>query len=254
MKKKNIVICFSITLIAATYLGWANLDRNDAPVPFKESTSAQSVESQPESQSNPESKPTPTKPEYEIKPVSEANTQHTPLFYDVGIFGPDDLRREYISGEMILKVPRLNFEGPVYSDIKDITPGSLSYLGASVDALANGVTLFGAAQIPTDSNGNVSIAGHRDIYGMEFYDIDKITEGDYMFLEFRGKEYVYLFEDSFVTEDTDWNPIKTKDYGCITLQSCTPINVASHRIFVVGRLVEIRELRPQSTSLDTGLS
>lgn len=234
VKKVYVVVCLIAVLIVGAYIAWDRFGRDDAPPPLNVSESSQAVESQAEVEADPEL-------------TSEPEVEPAPLLYTVGKFGPDDLRMEYVSEEMILKIPRISFEGPVYSDIEDITPGSLSYQGVSSDVLLNGVALFGAAQVPTNSNSNVSIAGHRDIYGMEFYYIDRITEGDYMFLEFRCKEYVYLFEDSFVTEDNDWDPIKTKDYGCITLQSCTPIHVASHRIFVVGRLVEIRELSENAT-------
>ena len=217
--KKRYILCIaavglSILLPVVSDSAWHNIDRTE-PAP-----------------------PLVPEPQFEKEP--EANPDPDPLLYDVGIFGPDDLRREYVSGEMLLKVPKMKFEGPVYSGIEEITPGSSSYQSVSDGSLALGIALFGAAQVPTDSNSNVSIAGHRDIYGKEFYDIHKLAEGDYMYLEFRGKEYVYLFEDSFVTHDNDWEPIRTKDYGCITLQSCTPIYIASHRIFVVGRLVEIK--------------
>lgn len=170
---------------------------------------------------------------------TEPESADAPLLYPVGAFGPDKARKDYVSGEMILKIPRLNFEGLVFSSEEEITAGSSAYQGVAKATLKKGVGLFGAAQIPTDSNSNVSIAGHRDV---PFRDIDKITTGDYMYLEFRGKEYVYLYEETFVTDPYDWSAIKTKDFGCITLQSCTPVNVSTHRIFVVGRLMEINDL------------
>lgn len=184
---------------------------------------------EPVSQSSPEAAPEP-KPE----PPSPD--------YPVGKFGPDDLRLEYVSGEMTLRIPKIEFEGPVYSGEEDITEGSDTYQSVSDAVLEKGVGLFGAAQVPTASNSNVSIAGHRDLHGMEFYNIDKMEIGDNIYLEFRGWEYVYEVEDIFETTPTDWEAVRIKEYGCVTLQSCTPLYVASHRIFVVGRLISINDL------------
>ena len=181
-----------------------------------------------------------SKPESEPKPVTEPEPED-PVF-EVGKFGPDQERAEYISASMTLRVPAMGFEGPVYSMEADVTPGSPTYKSISEKSLDKGVSLFGAAQVPGRGNRNVSMAAHRDIRGKEFYYIDRIREGDFLYLTYEGNEYIYLFEESFVTTSDNWDPIRVKDYSCITLQSCTPINVASHRIFVVGRLVEIRPL------------
>ncbi|MCL2056691.1 MAG: class E sortase, partial [Oscillospiraceae bacterium] len=177
----------------------------------------------------PKQEPEP-EPEIETEPIRE---------YPVGRFGPDELRREYISGEMTLRVPRMDYDGPVFSSEQDITQGTPTYQGVSDNVLDRGPGLFGAAQLPGLGNANVSIAAHRDIVGREFWDIDKMQEGDYIYLTFRGREYVYLFEDSFVTHDKDWDPVRVKEYGVVTLQSCHPIFIASHRMFVVGRLVAV---------------
>ena len=148
------------------------------------------------------------------------------IVYEIGKFGPDEQRKKYKDGDIILSVPRLEFEGPVLD-------------GTDTEILDKGPGLFEQAQVPGMGNRNVSIAAHRDIRGKEFYAIDKIKEGDYIYITYKGKRYVYLFESSFTTTPEDWEPIRTKDYGCVTLQSCTPINYATHRIFVVGRLVDV---------------
>ncbi|MDR2933022.1 MAG: class E sortase [Oscillospiraceae bacterium] len=153
---------------------------------------------------------------------------HIPL-YPVGGYGPDEERKAYVDGSMTLRIPRLDFEGPVLNGVDDET-------------LKDGVGLFDQAQLPGPENRNVSIAGHRDIYGMEFYYIDTIKEGDFLYLAYEGKEYQYEYEETFVTHPRDWDPVAVKDYSRITLQSCTPINVASDRIFVTGRLVDIRDI------------
>ena len=174
----------------------------------------------------------PTETDMLSPPVPEVSNPLLELHqqtYPVGELGPDEEREAYISGEMRLDIPRLDFEGPVLDNVEDAT-------------LREGVGLFEQAQLPGPENRNVSIAGHRDIYGMEFYYIDTLTEGDLLYLTYQGKRYIYLYEETFITDPYDWDPIRIKEYSCITLQSCTPINVASDRIFVVGRLIDIEDM------------
>ncbi|MDL2234272.1 sortase [Ruminococcaceae bacterium OttesenSCG-928-L11] len=192
----------------------------------EETQSKTEATTEPEPQSQPETEP-------ESQPVTEPEL-HTQL-YEVGKFGPDAERKTYESGTMTLSVPRMNYEGPVLD-------------GTTKEVLDIGPGLFEQAQLPGPENRNVSIAAHRDIKGMEFYDIDKIIPGDPIILTYLGKRYTYEAVDSFVTTDDDWDPIRTKNYSCVTLQSCTPINVASHRIFVVGRLVKIEEVEELITA------
>jgi sortase A len=203
-----------------------------APVAVRPTATEPELPSAPESSSEPESEPEPESLKF---PVGKFG----PVFSE---YGEDTERLAYVSGEMMLRVPRMDFEGAVYSSEQDITQGSATYQGVNNDVLAQGVGLFGASQMPCESNSNVCIAGHRDIEGMEFWDIDKVTVGDYLYLTYQGKEYVYLYENTLITHDKDWEPIRTKDYSCITLQSCTPLYVATERIFVTGRLVAVNDV------------
>lgn len=163
------------------------------------------------------------------QPEPAPEVQEEPEFYyPIGVFIDTPQRKAYVDGDLVLGIPRIGYEGPVLNGVTD-------------DVLERGVGLFDQAQLPgpMEQNGNVSIAGHRDIHGSEFYDIDKIAEGDEIRLTYQDSVYLYRVEQSFVTHSEDWEPIKVQEYPCVTLQSCTPIGSAIDRIFVVGRLVEI---------------
>jgi sortase A len=214
---------------------WQHFHKTPEPLP--EPIVVQSS-SQPESSSKPEPESS-SEPEPEEEKLKFPVGKFGPIFND---YGPDTERLEYVSGEMILRVPRMEYEGPVYCSEQDITQGSVTYQGVNNGVLDQGPGLFGASQMPSESNSNVCIAAHRDIVGKEFWDIDKVTEGDYLYLIYKGKEYVYLYENTLITHDRDWEPIRTKDYSCITLQSCTPIYIATERIFVTGKLVAVNDV------------
>ncbi|WP_101908910.1 class E sortase [Marasmitruncus massiliensis] len=133
-------------------------------------------------------------------------------------------RQEYTDGAMILRVPRLDLEAPVMSGTDD-------------QALKKSVGLYEYAQLPGEGNSNVSIAGHRDIYGCEFYYIDTVTDGDLLYLEYDGTLYTYRYLKTEIVEADDWGPIYSKEFSCLTLTSCHPIGTSQKRIIVTAELV-----------------
>lgn len=168
---------------------------------------------------------------------------HQPL-YQPGSIGPDQERRDYQDGSMILRVPRLNYQGAVLEGMTEELKNSNDSVTSAMDetALDHGIVLFNQSQLPGTENRNVSIAGHRDILGMEFYHIDTFEDGDFLYLYYNGKEYTYEYTDTVITHNRDWDYIKTNEYSTLTLQSCHPVNVATQRIFAYGHLTHVRSL------------
>lgn len=164
-------------------------------------------------------------PEEEPEPAEPAEPAE---FYPVGKLIVSTTREEYVDGDIQLYLPRLELQAPVFN-------------GVDEETLKKGLGLFDYAQLPgpLEQNANVSIAGHRDIYGKEFYFIDQVELGDLVYLTCQGNLYTYEVEESFITNPYDWDPIRVREYPCITLQSCTPIGIANERIFVVGRLIGV---------------
>ncbi len=114
----------------------------------------------------------------------------------------------------------------------------------SVEALFKnyaGVHLLGTGY-PWEKEANVYIAGHRLGYQgtssyLAFYDIDKLKNGDKIFLEdANGKKYTYVVFNTIVTDPTDLSvlePIKGKNI--VSLQTCT-LPDYTKRIIVQGEL------------------
>ncbi len=133
-------------------------------------------------------------------------------------------RQDYTDGKMVLRIPRLELEVPVMGGTDD-------------ESLKKGVGLYEYAQLPGESNCNVSIAGHRDIYGCEFYYIDQITDGDLLYLEYNGTCYTYEYKQTEIVAADDWGPIYSKDFSCLTLTSCHPIGTSQKRMIVTAELI-----------------
>lgn len=142
-------------------------------------------------------------------------------------------REAYEDSTMRLVIPKLQIDLPVLD-------------GTSVATLLRGIGLYDGAQLPTEDNANVSIAGHRNdirhgkvIDTYPFYRLNTLTEGDYLYLVYQDQIYQYQWAGTWVIEPTDWTVIDNQGYDCLTLTTCTPIGVADHRLVVRGERINV---------------
>lgn len=90
------------------------------------------------------------------------------------------------------------------------------------------------------TQGNCSLAGHRSYtLGRFFNRLDELNIGDKIIIITRNQKYTYkIYEKLVVTPD---NLSVLKDNGkesIITLITCTPIYIATHRLIIHARLVK----------------
>ena len=100
------------------------------------------------------------------------------------------------------------------------------------------------------AKGNCAIAGHRTT---AFRYIDKLTAGDNVVLKVNDNVFTYSVYDSFaVLPDETWvlNDIDGEDYA-LTLITCTPYLVSSHRLIVRARLTDINGMPPEEFYKDS---
>ena len=91
---------------------------------------------------------------------------------------------------------------------------------------------FAGTSLPGDT-GNCCIAGHRSYtWGSFFSRLDELEAGNEILVDRSGITYTYIVEETFVVapEDT-WVLSETED-ARITLITCTPVRVATHRLIV----------------------
>lgn len=140
-----------------------------------------------------------------------------------------DKRKSYQDGEITLIIPSIQLNETVLN-------------GTDAKTLNRGAGLYEYAQLPNEKNANVSIAAHRNkssggvIREWFFYYIDRLQNGNHLYLIFKDKIYEYVYLHTSVVTPDDWSSIYPQGYGCITLTSCEPIGIASHRIVVQGKL------------------
>jgi LPXTG-site transpeptidase (sortase) family protein len=93
--------------------------------------------------------------------------------------------------------------------------------------LDQGPTHFQMSDLPNTERGNVAFAGHRAGRWNFFLNLDKLNEGDEIFLDVDGYRFIYHVEWVKVYDKYDWSPIDTTDYPAITLQTCDPPHVSN---------------------------
>ena len=141
-------------------------------------------------------------------------------------------RKKYKTGDLTLIIPKLSLKEPVQN-------------GTDTTSLNRAPSLYVYAQLPGEGDRNVSIAAHRNksrngiISEWFFYYIDTLCEDDYIYLTDSTKIYRYRYDQTTIVEEKDWSPIYSQGVSCITLTSCEPIGVATHRIIVRAILDDI---------------
>lgn len=112
--------------------------------------------------------------------------------------------------------------------------------------IVDGVTVndlkVGIGHIPGTAGlgelGNCALAGHRSYtFGKFFNRLDELKVGDYVSIITRKGEYKYKVFKKLVVKPEDVSVLKgNKKDSIITLITCTPIYVASHRLIIKARL------------------
>ena len=87
--------------------------------------------------------------------------------------------------------------------------------------------------------GNSALAGHRSYtFGKFFNRLDELVEGDEIVITTKKEDLTYKVYKKLVVTPDDVSVLKgSKDDNIITLITCTPIYVATHRLIVHARLV-----------------
>ncbi|MCU0520085.1 MAG: class D sortase [Anaerolineae bacterium] len=84
--------------------------------------------------------------------------------------------------------------------------------------------------------GNAVISGHNDIYGEVFRDLPDLTVGDDIVVHTLTSSYRYVVEQTRIVEPTDVSVMDATSTPVLTLISCYPYRVDTHRIVVIASL------------------
>lgn len=86
--------------------------------------------------------------------------------------------------------------------------------------------------------GNIVLSAHNDIYGEIFRNLDRLAVGNEVILSTATRDYTYVIDDMRIVAPTDVWVMAPTDQPQLTLISCFPFRINTHRIAVFGRLAE----------------
>ncbi|MGD2103959.1 MAG: class D sortase [Anaerolineae bacterium] len=84
--------------------------------------------------------------------------------------------------------------------------------------------------------GNCVISAHNDIYGEIFRDLPELRLGDEVVVHTATRSYRYVITQKRVIEPTEVQVMEPTSSPVLTLLSCYPYGIDTHRIVVVGEL------------------
>lgn len=129
--------------------------------------------------------------------------------------GPEQARR--------IQIPAIDVDSPIVQGMYDweqLKKGVAQRIGSA----APGIT------------GNLALAGHNDIYGEVFRNLDKLVPGDEIIVSTQGRTYTYLVRDTKVVKPTDVWILEPTDFPSATLVSCYPYRINTKRIAIFADL------------------
>jgi len=178
----------------------------------------------------------------------------TTTLYDPFASNQEEMDVEYLSllnidknGIMCyVKIPKINVELPVYH-------------GTSSKVLNKGVGHLEGSSLPVGGEGTHSIlTGHTGLNTLKmFTDLTELTIGDEFYIRTLDQTLAYRIDNIIVVEPTEveaLDPVTGKDY--VTLITCTPYGINSHRLMVRGERVEYtpEEMEQRIEDTDSVLS
>lgn len=124
----------------------------------------------------------------------------------------------------ILRIPIIESESPVREGVSD---------GVLADSLGHepGTAYIGEI-------GNCVIAGHRNYsFGKFFNRLNEVEIGDNIYVDTKDATYKYEVYDIIVVEPDDLSVLDNTDEEIITLYTCTPVVIGTHRLVVKAKRV-----------------
>ena len=143
-----------------------------------------------------------------------------------------------------LEIPKIQVELPIYHGTED-------------EVLSNGIGHLEGTSLPIGGENTHSVlTGHRGLPSSKLLvRLDEMKIGDLFFIHTYKEVMAYKVKDIMVVkpEDTAWMEIKGEK-DLVSLVTCTPFGINSHRLIVTGHRVDYKEkeyikIKPQLPSV-----
>lgn len=138
-----------------------------------------------------------------------------------------------------VNIPKISVELPIYH-------------GTSEEALADGAGHLYGTSLPVGGlNTHAVITGHRGLVSAPMFTrLDEMHEGDYFYIDIMGEKLGYMVDNITVIEPDDTSKLRVvPGEDRVTLMTCTPYGVNTHRMLVSGHRVSIPYPAPNPTDV-----
>lgn len=152
---------------------------------------------------------------------------------------PAFLQSNVIEEARVAKRVETTLQHPISLTIPNIELNNASiFSGDDWETLQRGIGHMVGSGLP-GSNQNVVLTGHNDIYGEIFRRLSELKIGDLIYVRAGdGKEYIYEVKESREVEPTFVEVLHPDRGSVVTLITCHPYQVDTHRWVVTAELVQ----------------
>lgn len=143
----------------------------------------------------------------------------------------------------------LNFSSSLYGMMGTLSIPKISvnlpiYHGTSDEVLNNGVGHLQESSLPIGGeNTHCILTGHRGLPNSKLFTrLDELDKGDLFFLEVCNQKLAYQVKEITVIEPEDVENLQIQEgKDLVSLVTCTPYGINTHRLVVTGERIEYKE-------------
>ena len=142
-----------------------------------------------------------------------------------------------------VQIPKINVKIPIYHTTNE-------------DVLQKAAGHLAGSSLPVGGEGSHAvISAHRGLPSAAlFTDLDKLTEGDHFLLSILDDTLCYEVDQISVVDPTDTKALVSEaGQDLVTLLTCTPYGVNSHRLLVRGHRIPYESVQDEVTPAAAGL-
>lgn len=130
-----------------------------------------------------------------------------------------------------IEIPKINVDLPIYHGTED-------------DVLSKGIGHFKPSSLPVGGKSTRSVlTGHRGLPSSKLFTrLDEMEEGDYFFIEVCNETLAYKVNEIIEIKPEELSELQIEpDEDLVTLVTCTPYGINTHRLLVTGERVPYKE-------------
>lgn len=185
------------------------------------------------------------KDDTKLKEIMDNAAAYNDMLYQTGGAVVDNSDTEILSDESYEKQLNISGNGTMGSlDIPKINVELPIYHGTDDTVLSNGIGHLQGTSLPVGgANTHCVLTGHRGLPSSKLLiRLDEMVEGDLFFLRIGNETLAYKVNKIQIVEPEDVSGLQIEaGEDLVTLVTCTPYGINTHRLLVTGKRVEYKK-------------